>query len=217
MKCGAIGCGRDAADGRGYCRPSCQDRMDRRLQRAVELASSWARPDAKLDALGVTEVCRRVLSVLRHGPATTLELHHPQVGGLGAKQRMYDLRGLGFEIASEHINRKVHLFTLVSEPGGSVEETPQPPDDDDPSLVDQRTGQAAASPRPSPVPAAAAPQPLFGCHHVCDYCGHRWNTERPHPSSCPECQRGAHWITSHRTSAAADLHVPLCHAPDSAA
>lgn len=215
MKCSAVGCGRPAADGRIYCAPSCEDKMQRRLARAREHASHADRPDALLDELGITNVsCRKVLAVLRHGPATTLELHQAAVGGLGAKQRMYDLRQAGFVITSEHINRKNHLFTLVSEPsrGARVEETPACPDDQRvPSHADRQDLVIAAP--ASPAPGPTAPLALFGCHHVCDWCGHRWSTEKPHPAGCPECHRGAHWLASHATSDAAERYVPLCDAP----
>ena len=140
---------------------------------------------------------RAVLRALEAGPCTTHQLIQPDVGGGRFSARILELRELGYEITERRIRQGSHLYTLE---GRAMEAAPtsKPPE-----------VLPAASTAPS---ASLRSSDLFGPHHCCDACGHRWR-ESDWPWWCPNCHVGVHWVASFWTAKDADLYVPMCPAP----
>lgn len=57
-----------------------------------------------------------VLARLRQGPATTIELMGPELGGIRPSARVFDLIAAGAKIKSERVKNGVALYTLTEYP-----------------------------------------------------------------------------------------------------
>lgn len=55
----------------------------------------------------------RVLERLRIGPATNVQLSVPEIGGLAAIRRVWDLKQRGYRIGKEHVHKGVWLYRLI--------------------------------------------------------------------------------------------------------
>lgn len=74
--------------------------------------NSTVRPE---DAKRLTNNAHRVLARLREGPATGPELLSPDIGGIGFKQRLHELKKAGFPYAKRHIRDGIYEYRLIRE------------------------------------------------------------------------------------------------------
>lgn len=67
----------------------------------------------KQDATRLTQNALRVLARLRQGPATGPELLSPDVGGIGFKQRLHELKNSGFPYDKRHVRDGIWEYRLA--------------------------------------------------------------------------------------------------------
>jgi hypothetical protein len=78
--------------------------------------NSTVRPE---DAKRLTHNAQRVLARLREGPATGPELLSPEIGGIGFKQRLHELKKSGIPYGKRHVRDGIYEYRLIGDVAGS--------------------------------------------------------------------------------------------------